>query len=180
VILHIIAQWPPASDRQIISVEAPDLAHALDQVKGYGVVLLPDPAQVGRYRDQEQRLYRVFVGERGVGELVVAMQEAGIITPGGAASRPAPAHATFELGRLLATPGALSALADVGLTPIDLLTRHRSGDWGDLGSDDKRANDYAVKNGERILSAYQIGGHRFYVITEWDRSVTTVLLAEEY
>jgi hypothetical protein len=51
--------------------------------------------------------------------------------------------------------------------------------WGTL-TDDERANDYAVKHGERILSAYTIAGRKFYVITEWDRSATTILLAEEY
>jgi hypothetical protein len=151
--LHIIAQWPRASDRTIINVEAPDLALALEQVKGHGVVLTPDPAQADRYRDQDQKLYRVFVGARGVEDLVIAMQEAGIITPGSAAADVEPGGAKFQLGRLLATPGALTALAAAGLTPIDLLTRHRSGDWGDLDRDDKRANDYAVKNGEHVLSA---------------------------
>ncbi|QSI34340.1 plasmid related protein [Variovorax sp. RKNM96] len=64
--------------------------------------------------------------------------------------------------------------------PIYLIGRHAHGDWGDIHAEDRKLNDQAVRNGLRLLSAYEIGGVKVYVITEWDRSYTTVLLASEY
>lgn len=61
-----------------------------------------------------------------------------------------------------------------------LVSRHLAGDWGDLGKEDKQANEDAIQHGDRILSMYQLKGEKFYVITEWDRSATTVMLAEDY
>ena len=61
-----------------------------------------------------------------------------------------------------------------------MLNRHHCGDWGNLGEDDKRANDLDLKDGGRLLSRYDIAAGSFYVITEWDRSVTTLMLREEY
>ena len=73
----------------------------------------------------------------------------------------------FTLGRLLATPGALAALEDAGQTPLDIISRHVSGDWGDISPDDKQLNDQALIDGSRILSAYKtrnsvrdLGDHR--------------------
>lgn len=93
----------------------------------------------------------------------------------------------FGLGQLVATPGALEAMRETeGVDPYavinQLLHRHVAGDWGDLGDDDKAANDKAVLDAEdRILSAYNLAnGARVWIITEWDRSATTVLLPEEY
>lgn len=90
---------------------------------------------------------------------------------------------TFPLGRLLATPGALRAfqqLDDSGLMSA-CLARHAAGDWGNLGAEDLAANDRALRTGERLLSAYHLpGGRKVWIITEWDRSVTTVLLPSEY
>jgi hypothetical protein len=86
----------------------------------------------------------------------------------------------FPLGQTAATPGALNALRDLGLPPTVLLSRHVVGDWGDVDADDWRANDDALKNGERIFSAYVISGVKFWVITEADRSSTTLLLPEDY
>jgi hypothetical protein len=64
---------------------------------------------------------------------------------------------------------------------LECLQRHARGDWGDVCDEDKQANDRALKNGdERILSAYSITGKKIWIITEWDRSVTTVLFPEEY
>lgn len=60
------------------------------------------------------------------------------------------------------------------------LRRHASGDWGDLCPEDMQTNDEALLTGGRLLSAYGTGRHRFWIITEWDRSVTTVLLPEDY
>lgn len=83
----------------------------------------------------------------------------------------------FPLGRTVSTPAALEALGDrVG----QVLARHASGDWGDLDREDREANDRALRDGERLLSRYDVGGASVYVITEHDRSSTTVMLTEEY
>jgi hypothetical protein len=86
----------------------------------------------------------------------------------------------FDLGRVLATPTVLRHLADHLIAPNVLIERHSRGEWGDIHADDIVLNDQAVSNGSRLLSAYKVGGARVYVITEWDRSSTTVLLASEY
>ena len=85
----------------------------------------------------------------------------------------------FRLGTLVATPGALDA-APSREALMDLVQRHMSSDWGDLDAHDRRENEIAVRDGYRILSAYEIDGIRFWVITEADRSTTTILLPEEY
>jgi hypothetical protein len=87
----------------------------------------------------------------------------------------------FDLGRIVGTPGALDALIAAKHEPVDLLIRHVTGDWGDLENEDKKENELSVKEGFRILSAYHFEtGAKVWVITEWDRSVTTILLPEEY
>lgn len=91
----------------------------------------------------------------------------------------------FMLGEVVATRGALALLESKNETPITYLSRHLSGDWGDLDAEDKKANEQAVKHGARIFSAYNLGGERLYVITEAvdDRGVrasTCLLLPEEY
>ena len=81
------------------------------------------------------------------------------------------------------TRGIQEALEVNTLTNRDIqsvLAKHHNGDWGDLEQEDKQMNDDAIVNGDRILSAYQIRGLKLWVVTEWDRSVTTVLLPEEY
>jgi hypothetical protein len=88
--------------------------------------------------------------------------------------------ALFPLGRLIATPGALTALTAAGENPVGLLIRHQSGDWGDVVAEDRRANDRDLRDGGRLLSAYSVGGSRVWVITEADRSATTILLPAEY
>ena len=90
------------------------------------------------------------------------------------------ALALFPLGKVVITPGALIACASYPMPPEVLLVRHASGDWQEMSPDDRQANKDAIAEGDRILSAYQIGTDRFYVITEADRSATTILLAEEY
>lgn len=85
----------------------------------------------------------------------------------------------FSLGKVVATSNALSLIdqADINIA----LARYMACDWGDLCEEDKAINDYAIKNGERILASYKSGkGVTFWIITEWDRSVTTVLLPEDY
>jgi len=83
--------------------------------------------------------------------------------------------------RIVATGGALESK----ITGVDAsvgLTRHFMGDWGDCDEEDRAANDWACKNGERVLSVYHAAesGVTFWIITEADRSVTTILLPEEY
>jgi hypothetical protein len=91
-----------------------------------------------------------------------------------------PDLAKFPLGQLVATPGALKEFSQEFLQAS--LQRHVSGDWGDLDADDKAANDNALKSGEeRIFSAYKApNGVKAWIITEWDRSVTTILRPEDY
>ena len=88
----------------------------------------------------------------------------------------------FPLGQTVATPGALEALAQACVTPQEICARHRRGDWGDaLPAEDAAMNDQEVDAGGRLLSAYWLPGRvKLWVITEWDRSVTTILLPEEY
>lgn len=90
--------------------------------------------------------------------------------------------ALFSLGQIVATPGALSALGDEGTGAEALLKRHVTGDWGDLSEDDRQENELSINEGLRILSAYKLPrtGAKLWVITEADRSVTTVLLPDEY
>ncbi len=90
-------------------------------------------------------------------------------------------NARFTLGQVVATPGALAALQAYQMDPAQLLHRHVQGDWGTLDPDDSAANEYALQSGERLLSNYPLAADcRIWIITEWDRSVTTLLLPEEY
>ena len=92
-----------------------------------------------------------------------------------------PDQPLFQLGTLVATPGALAMLKELGLAPIDFVIRHRQGDWGNLDEDDIKANRAALHYGTRLLSSYGLGnGRALWIITEWDRSSTTLLLPEEY
>jgi len=85
----------------------------------------------------------------------------------------------FELGRIVATPGALEVLAPE--ETLVLLRRHAAGDWGEVDAHDRRANNRALKDGTRILSAYvSASGERVWIITEADRSSTCLLLPSEY
>ena len=88
---------------------------------------------------------------------------------------------TFPLGRVMATPAALRALAESGQTAGSFVSRHVGGDWGCVGEEDRRLNDEALIQGDRILSSYRTDrGVKLWVITEADRSSTTVLLPEDY
>ena len=87
----------------------------------------------------------------------------------------------FDLGQVVGTPGALQALQEAELEPIEILIRHVTGDWGELDDEDKEENELSVEQGFRILSSYKLEtGVKIWVITEWDRSVTTILLPSEY
>jgi hypothetical protein len=87
----------------------------------------------------------------------------------------------FALGRIVATPGALVALEETNQNPFVFVQRHQTGDWGELCEEDKRENDFSVRNGFRILSAYRTRNDvKIWIITEADRSVTTLLRPHEY
>ena len=86
--------------------------------------------------------------------------------------------ARFTVGQVVATANASLRLSTEEV--LTSLRRHASGDWGDLSPEDAMANDSALLEGGRLLSAYGRGTHRFWIITEADRSVTTVLLPEDY
>ena len=87
----------------------------------------------------------------------------------------------FALGKIVATPGALAAIEASGDDPLALLSRHVSGDWGDLDEHDRRENELGLREGFRLLSAYTLRtGAKIWIITEADRSVTTFLLPDEY
>lgn len=88
--------------------------------------------------------------------------------------------ALFDLGRVVATPGALEVLGATGTNPAELLARHVSGDWGHLDGHDRRENARSLKTGARILSAYPVGEERVWIITEADRASTCILLPSEY
>jgi len=90
----------------------------------------------------------------------------------------------FALGRLAATPGALDAIARAGASVPHLVVRHCRGDWGDVSTADRAANDRALTDGARLLSAYRLAAGddagRVWILTEADRSRTTLLLPDEY
>ena len=87
----------------------------------------------------------------------------------------------FPLGQVVATPGALAALESAGQAPHEFLARHVTADWGSLPEEDVRENERALSMGSRLFSAYNLAdGTRIWVITEWDRSVTTILRPEDY
>ncbi len=86
---------------------------------------------------------------------------------------------SFDLGRIVITQNAMSQLDDDAL--IEGLRRHAVGDWGDLCDEDREANDRALYDGTRLLSAYKSkAGLKYWIITEADRSATTILLPEDY
>ena len=87
----------------------------------------------------------------------------------------------FELGEVVGTPAAIELLEANGRTPIEFLDRHVEGDWGEVCHEDDIDNFRSLKEGTRILSVYQVTKHdRIWIITEADRSVTTILLSNEY
>ena len=92
----------------------------------------------------------------------------------------------FRPGRILSTPGALSALKHAGQHASEFLSHHLAGDWGVVGADDQAANDESLRDGSRLLSAYLLStGVKIWIITEaaedrGNRAATTVLLPEEY
>lgn len=90
----------------------------------------------------------------------------------------------FSLGQVVMTAGIANFVNEIGINGelelSRLIGRHVNGDWGDVSEDDKVMNDEAVKDGDRIMSSYKLNGETIWVVTEWDRSVTTVLFPDEY
>jgi len=87
--------------------------------------------------------------------------------------------ALFRLGQIVATPNALRSLSQDDV--LRGIQRHQSGDWGDVDVHDRNANDRALTDGTRLFSVYHSdAGLKFWIITEADRSVTTVLMPEDY
>jgi len=87
----------------------------------------------------------------------------------------------FSAGQIVATPGALALLEQANQSPLEFLSRHLCGDWGDLCQDDKTENELSLKYGFRLMSSYMVKDtERLWIITEADRSVTTLLLPAEY
>jgi len=87
----------------------------------------------------------------------------------------------FPLGQAVITPGALAAFQTAGQDPVDFIRRHAQGDWGELDQEDIEENEFSLVSGLRLLSAYTLtDGTRIWIITEADRSATTILLPEEY
>lgn len=87
----------------------------------------------------------------------------------------------FELGQVVMTVGASEALLHAQHVPPEFLLRHKHGDWGELCAEDQRENERSLRGGGRLLSAYHTRHEeKLWVITEWDRSATTLLLPAEY
>ena len=89
----------------------------------------------------------------------------------------------FSLGKLVMTKAVHDKMnndIDFAIGMLDSMERYRSCDWGDLCEEDKTENEQALKEGERIFALYNIGNEKIYIITEWDRSATTILFPEEY
>lgn len=95
----------------------------------------------------------------------------------------------FRLGQLAATPGSLETLERIDVSPIELIRRHSRGDWGDVHPEDRELNEQALIDGGRLMSVYKLKAAQarkedddvtIWVITEADRSVTTILLPSEY
>lgn len=84
----------------------------------------------------------------------------------------------FRSGQLVLTPGVLDTFNNIDYRIY--LNRHLSGDWGDMCDEDKESNETALKEGLRLFSSYIINGEKLWIITEWDRSATTLLLPSEY
>jgi hypothetical protein len=90
-------------------------------------------------------------------------------------------HMKVELGRVLATPDALAALEESGQSPAEFLDRHAAQDWGEVCQDDWQLNDLALVQGDRLLSSYRTKKNVvIWVISDSDRSATTILLPENY
>jgi hypothetical protein len=93
-----------------------------------------------------------------------------------------PGRPLFPLGRLLSTPGALAICEEAQVSPTTYLARHAAGDWGEVDAEDWAANDWSLTHEARLLSSYTLPttSERLWIITEADRSATTLLRPEDY
>jgi hypothetical protein len=115
--------------------------------------------------------------ERDPGEHTLAVLETGLGILVQELLRPG----KFELGQMVMTPGADLAMREARQVPPEFLLRHKNGDWGELPVEDARENEWSLENGARLFSAYRTRtDEKLWVITEWDRSVTTLLLPGDY
>lgn len=121
----------------------------------------------------------------GAGQITTVNTETGYVGPircrpcNGTGQRAGDGKPLFKLGRTTVTPGAIAAQAHA-LQWLELLNRHVRGDWGDAGHGDAVANEAALFDGEMILSVYQVGPERIWIMTAADRSETTVMLPYEF
>jgi hypothetical protein len=112
------------------------------------------------------------------GELSMA---SALLSPRKSLNPPTPDFPLFKLGDIAATPAAIDLLRSLALNPLFYLSKHAFGDWGQIDDHDREANREALKNGSRLLSSYQLNRNdRLWIITEADRSSTTLLLPQEY
>ena len=89
----------------------------------------------------------------------------------------------MEYGRILATRGVANEMEkspEFAHEVAVALNRYQRKDWGELCQEDKELNDRAIENNDRILAAYKVGNETIWIITEWDRSATTILFPNEY
>jgi hypothetical protein len=92
-----------------------------------------------------------------------------------------PTNPMFALGQVVATPGSLKAMTELDISPLELVHRHATGDWGDLGAEDQHQNQIAIRSSLRVFSSYKLSAStKIWIITEADRSSTTLLLPDEY
>ena len=104
-----------------------------------------------------------------------------VLSPRKSINPPSPDFPLFKLGQVVATPSAIDLLRSLALSPLIFLCRHSQGDWGNLDEEDRQANREALKNGNRLLSSYQLTRNdRLWIITEASRASTTLLLPQEY
>ena len=90
-------------------------------------------------------------------------------------------NSVLQLGMIVGTPAALAALREAGVDPRELLARHQSGDWGEVYAADARENERSLKHGWRVLSSYTLRtGAKVWLLTESDRSVTTIFKPADY
>lgn len=113
-------------------------------------------------------------------QLAARLAEAAMIMGGFNPTGALPPAPRFELGRTFATAAVAHWAERDEIDLSGFMRRHHSGDWGDLDEDDKQANEDALSHGGRIFSCYLTKNRKIYVITEADRSSTTILFAEEY
>src|SRR5262245_31940047 len=134
---------------------------------------ITDPLEKETVRQAEQRCLTTSLNLHLRGENSMMRQNGNTTRPN--------IGARFALGQTFITPGAQEALEISGETPLQFLRRHVSADWGELSEEDVQENELSLREGFRLLSAYRTAkGQKIWIITEADRSATTILLPSEY